>query len=74
MIMCRFKKIMEFDKNYLDHDFIKWIVKSWFICKKCKVLIFDYERNIDRYKFYINNVRYENQFSCNEVIIKNLIE
>lgn len=77
---------MEFIKNYLNHEFINHDECDvddglYFICNKCKVgIIFWQTRN----RYYIesscskmlfkNKDIYELNLTCNEIIIKSIIE
>lgn len=68
----------------LDHDFefdYIGVVKSWYICKKCKVILslFSHKNsfNFDYFEFSIGKNRCFDKskfLSCKEFKIKNIIE
>lgn len=71
---------MNFDKNYLNHDLAgkNQFEKSYFYCIKCNSTIY-YDSLLNAnylYKYYIliNNNWEELTLTCEEVIIKNIIE
>lgn len=65
------------DLNFLNHEFIKNIEKnsSHFTCIKCRCLL-NYLRNsyIKYFLYFPNRIYMEKPLTCNEVIIKNIIE
>lgn len=73
---------MKFDPNYLGHDLIVYNTKKdIYICKKCNIFLGYYcyfpSKN-PTYQFlqYITDYTYIRfpEYSCNEFLIKNLIE
>jgi hypothetical protein len=67
-----------FDDNYLDHEFIvdyMWMEGRDYKCKKCNVIIYYHEHN-GFPKLVIDNCVVDGKFklSCDEVIIKGIIE
>ncbi len=76
---------MEFDSNYLNHNFeptihLKIGQEIWYDCKKCNVTImFDKYCELHLKQGYIfflgdNLIISNEQFTCEEIIIKNIIE
>lgn len=63
-----------FYKNYMNHTFEKYHYDTHFICKKCNMKI--------KYYYFNNNYRTINRYSpyqskvvsCDEYIIKSIIE
>lgn len=78
-------KLKDFDYNYLGHSFILAENQDWsglsVNCAKCEIKVFYYSSPISGKSMYIDRRQpfYSRQkseiiFSCNEYIIKNIIE
>lgn len=55
-----------FDKNYLGHKFKNMMLKGYYICNKCKIIIYWNESVYVRGQYW--------NLTCEEMIIKNIIE
>lgn len=67
--------------KYLDHEFdsytLEVTVREYFQCILCNIVIFLNSNNIYYISVYYNNMKFstkELKITCNEVIIKNIIE
>jgi len=78
-----------FDKNYLGHNLINYDLENnnYFLCMKCNVKGFHvkicyckgyFDNNCNRYfcnrYFYLRNASSLDLLSCDEMMIKNIIE
>lgn len=64
-----------FEINYLGHDFkVEDAITGDYICNICNCIIWFY--TYDNEEFYLSLIDgyYMNAISCNETIIKNIIE
>lgn len=65
------------NKNYLNHNFIEMKRNNDYICSKCKIMIWYYEGLKTQYWMLFNNTVSAGillNLTCNEMIIKNIIE
>ena len=61
-----------FNKNYLGHNIIRSDADIFYICTKCNSVI-HWNYTNEKYFFWVSNwVELEN--TCDEMIIKNIIE
>lgn len=73
---------MIFNKNHLGHEFSKFTDTRYyndFMCKKCKIRIqYEIDRYLSTYEKYFKvnnaNILDELNLTCDEEIIKNIIE
>lgn len=67
---------MSFDKNYKDHDFQITDEVNNYICNKCSSIVYFYRLPEDYYSFdrYVKTSDFYNKLTCDEIIVKNIIE
>lgn len=72
IFLSRIKTLKKFDKKYLGHD-LKYIQYGVYVCLNCKTLIYKDGSN-NHYFSPLLKIEHMLTYSCNEMVIKNIIE